>query len=124
MKWINGYYRWFSISFMAIIDILYGISSSFPLLSIFGYTSIISQVDLKGFAGDLRNAMPKKRRRRRQSQLDWRPLGMSDDVGLWDVGRLILERLLGFKRCGFFTGWWFGTSILFSHILGIIIPID
>ena len=22
------------------------------------------------------------------------------------------------------TGWWFGTSILFSHILGIIIPID
>ena len=21
-------------------------------------------------------------------------------------------------------GWWFGTSILFSHILGIIIPID
>ena len=23
-----------------------------------------------------------------------------------------------------YTGWWFGTSILFSHILGIIIPID
>ena len=23
-----------------------------------------------------------------------------------------------------FSGWWFGTSILFSHILGIIIPID
>ena len=22
------------------------------------------------------------------------------------------------------TGWWFGTRILFSHILGIIIPID
>ena len=22
------------------------------------------------------------------------------------------------------TGWWFATSILFSHILGIIIPID
>ena len=22
------------------------------------------------------------------------------------------------------AGWWFGTSILFSHILGIIIPID
>ena len=24
----------------------------------------------------------------------------------------------------FFSGWWFGTSILFSHMLGIIIPID
>ena len=22
------------------------------------------------------------------------------------------------------TGWWFGTSNLFSHLLGIIIPID
>ena len=22
------------------------------------------------------------------------------------------------------SGWWFGTSIIFSHILGIIIPID
>ena len=26
------------------------------------------------------------------------------------------------KRC--WTGWWFGTFGLFSHILGIIIPID
>ena len=25
---------------------------------------------------------------------------------------------------GTMAGWWFGTSILFSHILGIIIPID
>ena len=24
----------------------------------------------------------------------------------------------------YISGWWFGTSILFSHILGIIIPID
>ena len=22
------------------------------------------------------------------------------------------------------SGWWFGTSVLFSHILGIIIPTD
>ena len=31
-----------------------------------------------------------------------------------------------FPRLGGFTssGWWFGTSILFSHMLGIIIPID
>ena len=26
--------------------------------------------------------------------------------------------------CGTCTGWWFGTLILFSHILGRIIPTD
>ena len=32
----------------------------------------------------------------------------------------------GLSKNGVYTspGWWFGTSILFSHILGIIIPID
>ena len=26
--------------------------------------------------------------------------------------------------CGMISGWWFGTWLVFSHILGIIIPID
>ena len=31
---------------------------------------------------------------------------------------------VSFGFCTYVAGWWFGTSMLFSHILGIIIPID
>ena len=51
------------------------------------------------------------------SGVSWRYLESKwDDIGM----------IMGFKGMIliFSTGWWFGTSILFSHILGIIIPID
>ena len=40
----------------------------------------------------------------------------------------VLQEQSGFKILlsmnRYSSGWWFGTSFLFSHILGIIIPID
>ena len=41
----------------------------------------------------------------------------------WRLGNLH-EDFLSQWYAWCFSGWWFGTSILFSHILGIIIPID
>ena len=38
------------------------------------------------------------------------------------VQRLYPNMFTTFNPC--LPGWWFGTLILFSHILGIIIPID
>ena len=39
-----------------------------------------------------------------------------------DGGKVPPEELCNSLKM--FFGWWFGTSLLFSHILGIIIPID
>ena len=48
-----------------------------------------------------------------------------DPPNVWIVfGRQISFGQLLFLGSQQKTGWWFGTSILFSHILGIVIPID
>jgi hypothetical protein len=52
----------------------------------------------------------------------FRLLAQQRNVGVTESGKESLEFLCFFRAIK--TGWWFGTRILFSHILGIMIPTD
>ena len=53
----------------------------------------------------------------------WRSAFFRWNLTCWRGERRFCSAGGGLTKC-WMTGWWFGTSILFSHLLGIIIPID